>query len=260
MFRSQANADIGLRYEEIPFGQGPSGIDEQLEVMLRSHQEPGEPAGQPSPAVFPLEAPGGADPVEDAQARVAGNLAMGLARVLVSAIRELENHSIDDRLAASTSFKEHQNKLDATMHSVLETKSRIEEMARTEQEHKETSEKAQQELWGEVATLRQVDAQHQAAIEKAEQEAREQAVSFSDRMEALFGRLDLQQEEVNGLKPEVAEISPRVTSVIERLDRQAGAIRAMCESETQRESAVEELIQALRRLKQPAGAGTVEGL
>ena len=188
----------GLQYDEIPFGGGMRELEQELESVTRT------PAGTEEA------------PADDLRARVAGNLAMGLARILVSAIRDLEQHSTSERTQLLAIVQEQQRKLDLVR--------------------------------ADLESLRASDQEQKAAIEGWKLE-------ISDRMDSLFGRIELQQEELATLPPKFSEISPQVAAVVDRLDRQAEAIRAICETGMQREVLLDELSAALAQLKTAWNSG-----
>lgn len=168
---------------------------------------------------------------EDLRARVAGNLAMGLARILVAAIRDLESSSVQEREQLVATVQDQRQKLDAAVTALGEVRAKVEI-----------------ELAQGIASLREADAHHDAVLEGLKNETQ-------DRIDALMGRLQLQQEELATLQPKFSEISPRVASVVQRLDRQADAIKAMCETGAHREVLLDELSGVLAKLKANWNAG-----
>ena len=235
----------GLQYDEIPFGDGSRGFEQEMESVARTAplRVEAEPAAGPGPAgalpplpplpVMPglgsngsAEQTHGMESEDDLRARVAGNLAMGLARVLVSAIRDLESHSLHDKAQLAATVHDHQKKLDLALTGLGEIRQRVEV-----------------EVQAGLESLREANQEHRASLEGLKMET-------SDRIDALVGRLQLQQEELSSLPPRFAEmISPRVAAVVERLDKQAEAIRSICETGIQREVLLDELSEVLTRLK-----------
>jgi len=59
----------------------------------------------------------------------------------------------------------------------------------------------------------------------------------------------VQQEELAALQTSVLGVSPRVTALVERLDRQADAIRSMYDGQALRETVLDEVVGVLGRLK-----------
>jgi hypothetical protein len=58
------------------------------------------------------------------------------------------------------------------------------------------------------------------------------------------------QEDLTGLKSTVADISRRVGGAIERIDRQAEALRALNETQVRRAVVLNELLNVIARLKE----------
>ena len=62
-------------------------------------------------------------------------------------------------------------------------------------------------------------------------------------------RGDTHQQELAVIRPMIGEISPHVAALLERLDRQAEAIRSLYGAGTKREAALDELSSGLAKLR-----------
>lgn len=97
-------------------------------------------------------------------------------------------------------------------------------------------------------TVAEQKAAEQAVREKYERLA-EQSEALAGRCDALLRQVGLQQEEISALRSAAADISPKVATILERLDRQAEAIRSIYEAESTRAAAFDELAGVVGRLK-----------
>ena len=123
----------------------------------------------------------------------------------------------------------------------------------------EKMEEMTQELTGTrqgLERLAQAVSDHETRVTAAEatatdlrQETRSLANLVANRTDALSGRLDSQSEELSGLTSTTGGNSASVARVIERLDRQAEAIRGLAESKELERRSLEQLGEALAGLK-----------
>ena len=93
-----------------------------------------------------------------------------------------------------------------------------------------------------VAAQRESDVRRDA-------EMAELANSLLERFEVLCKELGVQQEDVAAIKTALAAFSKRTDVLVERLDRQAEAVRSMYASYSQRESVLKQLVNGLDRLR-----------
>jgi len=71
----------------------------------------------------------------------------------------------------------------------------------------------------------------------------------SERIEHVCKELGVQQEDLTAVKSALGGFSSRIDTVVERLDRQAEALRSMYTTYSQRESELEQLVDGLARLR-----------
>ncbi len=299
-----------LHYEEFSFGEGMGRFEKEFQSGTRNSAAPEELAKS---SIIPfLERNGGSDDPEeregeeDLRSNVAGNLAMGLARVLVAAIRDLEAESNQERAHFEAMVRDHQVKLDQALAAISEIKHRLESelvpgfallyesegerqktierqnaaidgwksetaerQARQEtlaQEHQAKLDQAlavigeiRQRLDGELApgldALREADAERQKTLEDHKAALDALKTQALDQVERLAARLQAQEEELASLRPAFTDMSPRLSAVVERLDRQAEAIRNICDAGAQREGLLDELADVVARLKSSRNPG-----
>jgi chromosome segregation ATPase len=213
---------------------------------------------------------------EQTMANMAGKLADGLSKILTGAFQELERHVIGESHKISTSLEQQLNRLQATTDSLVQLEVKFEQLAEAVSEQKLANAalvQKQDQASGKVAAIEETVAHHETELGalrgetttlRAEAAAlrtetgllRTEAKDFSavtaQQIDGVTARLGLHQEELDGLKSNVSEISQKVTGIIERLDRQAEVIRYLNETQSRRSAALDELLGVLTRLKAPA--------
>ena len=100
-----------------------------------------------------------------------------------------------------------------------------------------------------VAALQASDAQQGEALTALKNETKALSQSLSDRIDTFCKELGVQQEDIAGVKATLGTLYPRVDALVERLDRQADAVRSMCTAYSQRETELEQLVDGLARLR-----------
>lgn len=213
---------------------------------------------------------------EQAMANMAGKLADGLSKILTGAFHELERHIIGESRKISTSLEQQLERLQATVESLTQLKVKFEQLTEAVTEQKSAGAAMGQkhdQVSAQVVALHELTARHETEMGalrgetttlRAEAQSlrgetaalRTEAKDFSTnivkQVDGVTARLGLHQEELAGLKSNVSDISRKVASVIERLDRQAEIIRVLNETQVRRAAALDELLGVLTRLKAPA--------
>ena len=162
---------------------------------------------------------------EDPVADLVNNLAKGLAEVLVGAIRGIEKHLTTETRALGASFQQQ-----------LE---RLTEMA---VDQKSATAAASE-------SFRRAGERHDAELRDLRAQFQQFSSVTSERLDAVCSRAGVQQEELAALQTSVLGVSPRVTALVDRLDRQADAIRSMYDGQALRETVLDEVMGVLGRLK-----------
>ena len=179
---------------------------------------------------------------ELALAPLVDKLAQSLAKVLVVAMRELEDHVASETRKVGHSVGE---RLDAIQTSV-------QELAEGVSEQRSLGESVQDQchqLAAAAASLQECDLRHEADLATLRAGTQEFSASATERIDGLARELGVQQEDIAAVKSAFSDVSSRVDSLVERLDRQAEALRSMCASYQQRESELDQLMDGLTRLK-----------
>lgn len=224
----------------------------------------------PAGAGFPLET------AEDfALAPLANKIAYALARGLVVAMKELENHissetrkvgdavdrrldTIQTSLQVLSDFVAEQRSTNSAVDGRLqelevglrETDARQEAGVKTlRSEALEFSVSISQRIDTSTALLQEADARQAADLAALQNRTDELSKWVSERFDALAKELGIHQDDLAAFKSTLCTFSSRVDALLERLDRQAEAVRSMCSAYSQRETELEQLVDGLARLR-----------
>lgn len=114
---------------------------------------------------------------------------------------------------------------------------------------REISNVVSQRIDAATASLQEADARQAAELAALRNETKEASNSLSGRIDAMCKELGVQQEDIAAVKSTLCGFSERVDAVVERLDRQAEALRSMYATYAQRETELEQLVDGLARLR-----------
>jgi chromosome segregation ATPase len=202
-------------------------------------------------------------------------IAYGIARGLVVAMKELEDHianetrklgdSVDRRLdTLQGSFQDLSGFVADQRSTNTAVQGRLQELttdlresdarhtARAEalrREAQEFSTSVTQRIEASTALLREADARRAAELAELQHQTRAFSQSASDRIDGLCKDLDVQQEDLAAIKTAVCNFAARVEALAVRLDRQADAVRSMYAAYSQRETELEQVVDGLARLR-----------
>jgi len=222
------------------------------------------------------DTPDGATGSEDfALAPLVEKIAHSIARGLVVAMKELEHHiasetrkvgdTVDRRLdiiqtslQVFSSFVTEQQATNAAVEGQLqkltaglqETGAR--QAAETEavrREAQEFSTAITQRMDETAASLREADARQAADLAKLQEQTQTLSEALSERIDALCKDLGVQQEDLGAIKETLRSFSTRVEALVNRLDRQADAVRSIYAAYSQRETELEQVVDGLTRLR-----------
>ncbi len=278
MGTNATNIATGTRLEEetpripkLDLSQAPGLLDDAVAGKRAPETRMPDPASLPSAgAAFPLEA------AEDfSLAPLVNKIAYGLARGLVVAMKELENHiSSETRKvgdAVDRRLETIQTSLQGLSDFVAEQRStnsavdgRLQELAvglrETDARHEagmealrseavESSASVSQRIDTSTALLQEADARQAAELAALQNRTNELAQWVAERFDALARDLGVQQDDLAAVKATLCTFSSRVDALLERLDRQAETVRSMCAAYSQRETELEQLVDGLARLR-----------
>lgn len=215
---------------------------------------------------------------ELALAPLVDKIAYGLARGLVVAMKELENHIANETRKVSDSVGRRLDTLQASFQDLSGAVSEQRSVSLTVQEKcRELSAAAaslQEADARQVAelsalsdatrqrldALQESDTRQSAELSTLRAETREFSTSASERIADLHKELGVQQEDIATIKTSFSEFCLRVDAISERLDRQAEALRSMCATYAQRETELEQLVDGLARLRACPAPKSANGL
>jgi chromosome segregation ATPase len=177
-----------------------------------------------------------------ALAPLVDKIAYGIAKGLVVAMKELEQHIATETRKVGTA-------VDRRLDSV---QSSLQDLSRFVGEQRATNTSVQeqiQQLTAVDAGLREAGALQAADLAALQTETKTLAHSFSQQIDGLCKELGIQQEDMAAVKNTLTSFSSRVDGLVERLDRQADTVRSMCTAYSQRETELEHLVDGLARLR-----------
>jgi len=221
-----------------------------------------EAGAQPETSAQPASPPPAPVPADhDPSARLVSELAVSLARVLAGVFRQLNERQTDENRALGAAVEQQGQRLSDAVEQIAGLAGRIEYLVETASEQQSAGAEAQQscgQLAAGLESLRESHGRREGAVETLQNQLRELSDSVTERLDALLYRLGLQQEDLTEMKTATSELSPRVNQVVERLDRQAEAIRSLWDAQSHREAALSGLMEVLTRWKTSGAAAGAE--
>ena len=211
-----------------------------------SVDSPAEPdlTGAPSPQ-DEKAAPEASVPEEPLATRLVTNIATGLATVLVGAIQDLERHMTGETNRLTSEFGQRLDKLQATIDALQPLSERIENLA---QAGAKVQEKCVQ-LEATTASLQQADVHHIEQHDALRSQVQELSASTGNRMDEVCGRIEGHEREIATAHSALSDLTSRIATAAERLERHAGAVRALHQERTQRAAALDQVAEALTRMR-----------
>ena len=190
---------------------------------------------------------------ELALAPLVDKIAYGLARGLVVAMKELENHIASEPRKVSDSVGRRLDALQASFQDLSGVVSEQRAINVTVQEKCK-------ELTEATSSLRESDTRHSAEIAAIRIETKELSTAVSERIDLLSRDSGVQQEDIAAIKSSFGVLGTRIDAIGERLDKQAEALRSMCATYAQRETELEQLVDGLARLRAYPAPKSTNGL
>jgi chromosome segregation ATPase len=215
---------------------------------------------------------------ELALAPLVDKIAYGLARGLVVAVKELEDHIASETRKVADGVGKRLDTLQASFQDLSAVVSEQRSINSTVQEKcrelasataflKECDARLTSEVSAlredtshRLNTLQETEARQAAELSILRSEAKEFSTSVSERIGSICKELGVQQEDIAAIKTSLSAFCSRVDAVSERLDRQAEALRSMCATYAQRESELEQLVDGLARLRACPAPKSTNGL
>jgi ABC-type transporter Mla subunit MlaD len=249
-------------------------VDEAAQLLAQGHHleagaliEKAEAMRDVTPGAQPPAqplSPAGADQRPDARAEaitrlasdltsgIAGGIAEGIARVIGGAIHTLEENILGETRAFNSSVDQKFATLQAAVETLLPVRAQIDQLTDAVSQQRAAGfavEQKCEQLAAATASLQEADTWHEAGLAAVRSQMQDFSASVTGRVDSISAKLESQGEDLSSLKSTVADLSPSVVDLVQRLDRQAGAIRSLYDAQTQREATLEQLITALTQLK-----------
>ena len=111
-----------------------------------------------------------------------------------------------------------------------------------------------------TAALQESDSRQAGELAAFRTETRESSAAITGRIDTLCRELGVHQEDIEAVKSTLGGVSTRVDGVVERLDRQADALRSIYSTYAQRETELEQLVDGLARLRSHAAPAPAKAL
>jgi chromosome segregation ATPase len=188
-----------------------------------------------------------------ALAPLVDKIAYGLAKGLVVAMKELEDHIASETRKVSDSVGK---RLDSLQASVQDLSGAVAEQRAMNLAVQEQC----KELAAATTSLQESDTRHSIEITALHTQTDELSVSVNGRIDAMGKDLNVQQEDISGIKANFVTFCARMDGLTERLDKQADALRSMCATYSQRETELEQLVDGLARLRAYPAPKSTNGL
>ena len=100
-----------------------------------------------------------------------------------------------------------------------------------------------------VETLNSADTRIGADLATLQAETRASSKSISERVDSVCRDVGVQQEDVAAIKATLSSVCSQIDALVERLDRQAEAMRVMHNGNSQREAELEQLVAGLVKMR-----------
>ena len=195
-------------------------------------------------------------PIGSSLAPVVDKMAYSFAKGMVALVKELEQHIATETRKVGDAVDKRLETLQASFH----------EFSRFVEEQRTANAAVQdqlQQLKAADTSLRETATGHTADIErlgKESGEVRSLAAANAQRIDEICKELGVQQEDIAAMKGPLGNIFQRVEALVERMDRQADAVRSMNAAYAQRESELEQVMDGLTRLRAYKTAVPTSGL
>jgi chromosome segregation ATPase len=181
---------------------------------------------------------------EPLAARIVANVANGLTKVLVDAIQDLERHMTGETRRLASAIDQRLDKLQATVESMQPVKERLDKLAEAGTAVQEKYE----QLAATTAALQGADALHSEEIGALRLQVQELSAAMT-RIDEVCRRIEGQEHEISAVNSTISELTSKMAAAAGRLERHAGAIRALYQGSQKRASALEQVVDALSRIK-----------
>jgi len=176
-----------------------------------------------------------------------------LARGLVDALQELENHVAGETRRVGEALGQRLDSLQAS----------VQDLTGALSDHQAASAVVQEQcrqLEAAAGSLQESDARQSGELEALRAESRDSAASLWGKIESLSGELNARLDEIGAVGSKLDQLHLTAETLGQRLDRQSETLRSLCATYAQRETELEQVVEGLVRLRSHSLARFAEAL
>jgi hypothetical protein len=178
-------------------------------------------------------------------AKLVADIGTGLAKVLVGAIEDLEQHITGETKAWTLAFSERLDKIQATIECLQPIAERLDILVQAGA----AVEAKYEQLAAITASLQAADSRHDAEIGALRNQFESLSAFSRDRIHEICQRIEEQERLISTANSTTCELTARVAAAAERLERQASAIRSLHQAHQQRAAALDQVAEVLGRMR-----------
>jgi len=199
-------------------------------------------------ASTPSGEPGAPNVGKPLAAQLATDIADGLSKVLVGAIENLERHIAGETRGLTSALSERLDKIQSTVECLQPLTQQLDSLVQAGT----AVEAKYEQLVAITASLQEAHFRRDAEIGDLRQQVQDLSASASDRINEICHRLEEQERQISTANSTTSELAVRIAAAAERLERHAGAVRALHQDRQQRSAALDQVAELLGRLRTPA--------
>lgn len=181
-------------------------------------------------------------------AKLVADISAGLAKVMVGAIEDLEQHITGETRNLTSVFSERLDKIQATIECLQPIIERLDMLV---QAGAAVEAKCDQ-LVATTASLQEADSRHDAEISALRNQFETLSAFSTDRINDICQRIEAQERLIAAANSTTFELTARIATAADRLERQAGAIRALHQAHHERATALDQVAEVLGRMRPTA--------
>ena len=178
-------------------------------------------------------------------AKLVADIGTGLAKVLVGAIEDLEQHLTGETRAWTSAFGERLDKIQAAVECLQPIAERLDILVQAGA----AVEAKYEQLAATTISLQEAHCRHDAEIGALRNQFESLSAFSRDRIHEICQRIEEQERLISTANSTTFDLTTRVATAAERLERQASAIRAVHQAHQQRAAALDEVAEVLARMR-----------
>jgi chromosome segregation ATPase len=167
-----------------------------------------------------------------------------LANVLVGAVQDLERHMTGETKRLASALDQRLDKLQATIESLQPLHERLDNLT----EAGIAVQEKYDQLAAATVSLQDADVRRNEEIGVLRLQVQELS-SATTHIDEVCRRIEGHESQISTVNSTISELTSRMAGAAERLERHAGAIRALHQGGQQRTFAVDQVVEVLSRIK-----------